>query len=175
MSPKGNSLRAPIKDLQIKSRLLTTHIGSLPLKNPVICGAGKQIMNSTSIKKALVTGAGSVVAKSTNESVAAKQQLDKTDYALLDIVLERDTDRIEQIVRRIRQAMDLPLWIKLTGKSENFVGFAEAARQGGADSVVMIGRFMGFLPDLETERPLLGTSAAIAEIGPCRRQHAGLC
>ncbi|WP_339420162.1 MULTISPECIES: hypothetical protein [unclassified Pseudomonas] len=30
-------------------------------------------------------------------------------------VLERDTDRIEQIVRRIRQATTLPLWIKLTG------------------------------------------------------------
>jgi dihydroorotate dehydrogenase (NAD+) catalytic subunit len=76
-------------------------------------------------------------------------------------VLERDTDRIEQIVRRIRQATTLPLWIKLTGQSENVVGLAEAARRGGADSAVMMGRFMGFLPDLETERPLLGTSAAI--------------
>jgi dihydroorotate dehydrogenase len=233
---------------------LTTTIGSLTLKNPVICGAGEQTMNSASIKKALATGAGAVVAKSTNESVAAKQQLDKTDYALLDaqwnrlpwnfnppadaslfgrsglvqrdfegwidelalldrqaksqdayvvpslilsdleqcarfaeqieqaglrvlelnigaphgeeaakgaIVLERNTDRIEQIVRRIRQATKLPLWIKLTGQSENVVGLAEAARRGGADSVVMMGRFMGFLPDLETERPLLGTSAAI--------------
>lgn len=233
---------------------LTTSIGSLALKNPVICGAGEQTMNSASIKKALATGVGAVIAKSTNESVAAKQQLDKTDYALLDaqwnrlpwnfdppagaslfgrsglvqrdfegwidelaqldrqaqsqdayvipslilsdleqcasfarqieqaglralelnigaphgeeaakgaIVLERDTDRIEQIVRRIRQATALPLWIKLTGQSENVVGLAESARRGGADSVVMMGRFMGFLPDLETERPLLGTSAAI--------------
>ncbi|EJM61028.1 dihydroorotate dehydrogenase [Pseudomonas sp. GM49] len=233
---------------------LTTPIGSLTLKNPVICGAGEQTMTSAAIKKALDTGAGAVVAKSTNESLAAKQQLDKTDYALLDaqwnrlpwdfnppaeaslfgrsglvqrdfegwidelavldrqaksqdafvipslilsdleqcarfaqqieqaglrvlelnigaphgeeaakgaIVLERGTDRIEQIVRRIRQATNLPLWIKLTGQSENVVGLAEAARRGGADSVVMMGRFMGFLPDLETERPLLGTSAAI--------------
>jgi dihydroorotate dehydrogenase len=233
---------------------LTTHIGSLTLKNPVICGAGEQTMTRAAIVKALETGAGAVVAKSTNESLAAKQQLDKTDYALLDaqwnrlpwdfnppaeaslfgrsglvqrdfegwidelavldrqaksqdayvvpslilsdleqaarfaqqieqaglrllefnigaphgeeaakgaIVLERDTDRIEHIVRRIRQATNLPLWIKLTGQSENVVGLAEAARRGGADSVVMMGRFMGFLPDLETERPLLGTSAAI--------------
>lgn len=41
------------------------------------------------------------------------------------------------------------------------VGLAQAARRGGADSVVMMGRFMGFLPDLETGLPLLGTSAAI--------------
>ena len=195
-----------------------------------------------------------MIAKSTNESTAAKQQLDKTDYALLDaqwnrlpwnfqpppeaslfgrsglvqrdfdgwldelagldqqarqqdayvipslilgdlercaqfavqieqaglralelnigaphgeeaakgaIVLERGSARIEQIVARIRQATRLPLWIKLTGQSEDVVGLAEAARRGGADSVVMMGRFMGFIPDLDSQRPLLGTSAAI--------------
>jgi len=42
-------------------RLLTTHIGSLTLKNPGICGAGEQTMNSAPIKKALATGAGSGV------------------------------------------------------------------------------------------------------------------
>lgn len=41
------------------------------------------------------------------------------------------------------------------------VGLAQAARRDGADSVVMMERFMGFLPDLETGLPLLGTSAAI--------------
>lgn len=233
---------------------LTTHIGALTLKNPVICGAGEHTMHAAAIKRALATGAGAVIAKSTNESTAAKQQLDKTDYALLDaqwnrlpwnfqpppeaslfgrsglvqrdfdgwldelagldqqarqqdayvipslilgdlercaqfavqieqaglralelnigaphgeeaakgaIVLERGSARIEQIVARIRQATRLPLWIKLTGQSEDVVGLAEAARRGGADSVVMMGRFMGFIPDLDSQRPLLGTSAAI--------------
>lgn len=233
---------------------LTTHIGALALKNPVICGAGEHTMNAAAIKRALATGVGAVIAKSTNESTAAKQQLDKTDYTLLDaqwnrlpwnfqpppeaslfgrsglvqrdfdgwldelagldqqarqqdayvipslilgdlercaqfavqieqaglralelnigaphgeeaargaIVLERGSARIEQIVARIRQATRLPLWIKLTGQSEDVVGLAEAARRGGADSVVMMGRFMGFIPDLDSQRPLLGTSAAI--------------
>ena len=49
----------------------------------------------------------------------------------------------------------------VTGQSEDVVGLAQAARRGGADSVVMMGRFMGFLPDLETGLPLLGTSATI--------------
>ncbi|WP_321355797.1 dihydroorotate dehydrogenase [Pseudomonas extremaustralis] len=233
---------------------LTTRVGQLQLKNPVICGAGEQTMTAPAIRRALATGAGAVVAKSTNESLAAKQQLDKTDYVLLDaswnrlpwnfappadaslfgrsglvqrafaewleelavldrearaqdayvipslilsdleqcadyarqieqaglrvlelnigaphgeeaakgaIVLERGAQRIEAIVARIRQATTLPLWVKLTGQSEDVVGLAQAARRGGADSVVMMGRFMGFLPDLETGLPLLGTSAAI--------------
>jgi len=233
---------------------LSTRIGQLVLKNPVICGAGEQTMTAEAIRAALHTGAGAVIAKSTNESQAAKEQLDKTDYVLLDsqwqrlpwdfappadaslfgrsglvqrdfdewieelagldrearvldayvvpslilsdleqcaeyarrieqaglrvlelnigaphgeeaakgaIVLERGAARIEAIVRRLREATSLPLWIKLTGQSEDVVGLAQAARRGGADSVVMMGRFMGFLPDLETGQPLLGTSAAI--------------
>lgn len=233
---------------------LNISIGQLHLKNPVICGAGEQTMTAAAIRAALDTGAAAVVAKSTNESAAAKAQLDKTDYLLLDaqwnplpwdfdpppdaslfgrsglvqrdfaewldelvqldrharsvdayvvpslilsdleqcadyarqieqaglrvielnigaphgeeaakgaIVLERGAARIEAIVRRIRQATSLPLWIKLTGQSEDVVGLAQAARRGGADSVVMMGRFMGFLPDLDSGLPLLGTSAAI--------------
>ena len=63
---------------------LTTTIGRLTLKNPVICGAGEQTMTADAIRAALASGAGAVVAKSTNESTAAKEQLDKTDYVLLD-------------------------------------------------------------------------------------------
>ncbi|WP_437880441.1 dihydroorotate dehydrogenase [Pseudomonas sp. LRF_L74] len=233
---------------------LTTPVAALTLKNPVICGAGEHTMTARAIEAALATGAAAVVAKSTNESLAAKQQLDKTDYALLDaawnrlpwdfeppadailmgrsgllqrdfepwldelvrldrsaaqqdayvipslilsdldqcvayaqqieqaglrvlevnigaphgeeaakgaIRLERGAERIEMITRRLREATSLPLWIKLTGQSEDVVALAEATQRGGADSVVMMGRFMGFLPDLETGAPLLGTSAAI--------------
>lgn len=233
---------------------LTTRIGSIVLKNPVICGSGEHTMTAAGIRAALEAGAAAVVAKSTNESNAAKAQLDKTDYALFDsnwtrlpwnfqppadaslfcrsglvqsefepwldqlaaldkeaaernayvipsliladldrcveqaqriearglrvlelnigaphgeeaakgaIVLERDVERIEIIVARVRAAIRLPLWIKLTGQSENVVALADAARRGGADAVVMMGRFMGFLPDLDTGAPVLGTSAAI--------------
>ncbi len=229
-------------------------VGSLPLKNPVICGSGEHTMTADSIRAALRRGVGAVVAKSVNESLAAKHQLDKTDYALFSsdwtrlpwdfkppadaqllcrsgliqqefgswmeqvakldreaakedayvipslilsdleqcaryaseieqmglrllevnigaphgdeaakgaIVLERDVARIEAIVSRLRKATKLPLWIKLTGQSEDVGALADAARRGGADAVVMMGRFMGFLPDLETEAPMLGTSAAL--------------
>jgi dihydroorotate dehydrogenase (NAD+) catalytic subunit len=240
-------------ETQSKLRL-ETRIGSVTLKNPIICGSGEHTMTGEGIRAALAAGAAAVVAKSMNESAAAKEQLDKTDYALFDsewnrlpwnfgpppdatlfcrsgliqkdfsdwidelalldgqaaregayvipsivlggldegaefarriegkglrilevnigaphgeeaakgaIVLERDVERVETIVKRIRAATRLPLWIKLTGQSENVAGLAAAARRGGADAVILTGRFMGFLPDLDTEAPTLGTSAAI--------------
>ena len=52
------------------------------------------------------------------------------------------------------------LWVKLTGLSTNLPALALAARAGGADAVVMMGRFMGLLPDLDSMAPVLGSSAA---------------
>lgn len=231
---------------------LPTRVGTVVLKNPLICGSGEHTMTSAGIRAALAAGAGAVVAKSVNESEAAKAQLDKTDYALIDpqgaqlswgqadgdtslfcrsgliqrsfddwmaelqtldaeaaacgsyvvpslilsdldqcvsyasrieqmgfrilevnigaphgeeaargaIQLERNVERIEHITRSVRAATTLPLWIKLTGQSEDVTGMADAARRGGADAVILMGRHMGFLPDLDTQRPLLNTSAA---------------
>ena len=38
---------------------------------------------------------------------------------------------------------------------------AEAAHKAGADTVTLMGRYMGFIPNLETGDPILGTHAAI--------------
>jgi dihydroorotate dehydrogenase (NAD+) catalytic subunit len=54
----------------------------------------------------------------------------------------------------------MQLWVKLTGLSANLPALAVAARQGGADAVCMMGRFMAMVPDLETFGPLLGTFGA---------------
>ena len=74
---------------------------------------------------------------------------------------ETDPDRLKQLVRQVRAATaGMQLWVKLTGLSSNLPALAVAARDGGADAVCMMGRFMGLIPDLETFSPLLGTSAA---------------
>lgn len=233
---------------------LSVAIGRLALKNPVIAGSGEHTMTSRGMRAALAAGAAAVVAKSTNESPAAKRQLDGTDYVLLDshwrplpwnfnpprdaqllcrsglvqeafgpwliklaaldaearqrdayvipsliladletcaglaerieraglrvlelnigaphgdeaakgtIVLEREAARVRDIVARIRRAVALPLWVKLTGQSEDVAALAAAARDGGADAIVMMGRFMALLPDLDTQAPTLGTAAAL--------------
>jgi dihydroorotate dehydrogenase (NAD+) catalytic subunit len=77
------------------------------------------------------------------------------------IAQETDPARLTELVARVRGATDgVQLWVKLTGLSANLPALAVAARQGGADAVCMMGRFMAMVPDLETFGPVLGTFAA---------------
>ena len=77
------------------------------------------------------------------------------------IALETDPQSLRTLVRRIRVATTgMQLWVKLTGLSNNLPALAVAAAESGADAVVMMGRFMGVVPDLNSFAPVLGTSAA---------------
>ena len=49
---------------------LTSRLGRVALKNPVICGAGEHVVSAAGIRAALEAGAAAVVVKSTNESEA---------------------------------------------------------------------------------------------------------
>ena len=60
------------------------------------------------------------------------------------------------LVRRVREAVSLPLTVKLA--ADDSVADALAA---GADAVCVATRPMGFVPDLATRRPVLGTFAAV--------------
>ena len=232
-------------------RDISVRLGSLELKNPVICGSGEHVLTEEGIRAGLKAGAAVVVAKSVNETVAAREQLGRTDYALFDsqwqrepwasptwatasllcrsglqplptdawisriasldiearrddalvagsliladlseavsiavkmrdaglrliefnvgapygdeaasgaIVTERAADRVRQQVSAVCSAVDIPVWVKLTGQSENVAALAEAAREGGAAAVIMIGRSLGMLPDLDTQAPVLNTN-----------------
>lgn len=61
-----------------------------------------------------------------------------------------------ELIKRIRNATSLPLTVKLA--SGDSVVEALAA---GADAVCIATRAMGFVPDLHTRRPVLGTYAAV--------------
>lgn len=77
------------------------------------------------------------------------------------IAQETDPERLRELVARVRAVTSgMELWVKLTGLSSNLPALAVAARDGGADSVCMMGRFMAMVPDLTTFEPVLGTSAA---------------
>ncbi len=74
---------------------------------------------------------------------------------------ETDPARLRELVARVRrETAGMALWVKLTGLSANLPALAVAARDGGADAVCMMGRFMAMVPDLDTFAPVLGTSAA---------------
>lgn len=70
-------------------------------------------------------------------------------------------DGVAEYTRAVRAATDVPLIVKLTAQSVSVVDLARAAVDAGADVVAMIGRFQGFLPDLDTGEPLLGSVGAI--------------
>jgi dihydroorotate dehydrogenase len=234
---------------------LAVSVAGLTLKNPVIAGSGESTMDLEGISAAIDAGVGAVVAKSTNESPAAKRQLAAASYVLLDerwnpipldsasraprssslfcrsglvntpferwvetlVEADRyaipreafvvgslvvsdpsesvrlatameaaglrwlelnvgaphgsesapgviragfDAETVEQLVRPVREAVSLPLTVKL-GSEGDPLAAAEGALRAGADAVCLLGRQLGFLPDLETRRPVLGTFGAI--------------
>jgi len=233
---------------------LTTRVGALTLKNPLIAAAAEHLIDEAGVRRALRAGAAAVVVKSTNEREGGKDQLQRAEYAVLDeqwrlvpwnasaplsatvacrsgltpqdfdawleqtarldreaaksdayavaslilsdldeavrmarliaqagirvlefnigtpyasqavkgnVTTELDPARVSTVVTTMRAAVKLPIWIKVTGQSERVPELARAAFDAGADSVVMAGRLLGFIPDVETLRPMLGTSLGI--------------
>jgi dihydroorotate dehydrogenase (NAD+) catalytic subunit len=67
---------------------LRVTVAGLELRNPVIAGACEATATREQIRACLDAGAAAVVAKSTNESEAAKAQLRAAEYVLVDEELE---------------------------------------------------------------------------------------
>jgi dihydroorotate dehydrogenase len=72
-----------------------------------------------------------------------------------------DADIAREYVRQVRRAIKVPLAVKLTAQTADVLALAEQAVQAGVDMLVMIGRVPGFMPDIETQHPLLGSWGAI--------------
>jgi dihydroorotate dehydrogenase len=220
---------------------LSVTVAGLELKNPLVAGSGEATATLEGLRAAVDAGAGAVVAKSANESEAAKQQLRAAEYALLDerweplewgpaprtaslfcrsglvdepwerwveILVEADAYASQRdayvvpsligadaddAVRLARELEEAGLrWLELNvgaphgeeappGAISTDAGLAAAVREAvalpltvkgrpdqldaavaaGADAVCLTTRELGFLPDPETRRPLLGTFAAI--------------
>ena len=74
---------------------------------------------------------------------------------------ELDPGRAAAIVAAVAQAVAIPVWVKITGQSERVADLAAAAFGAGAEAVVMAGRLLGFIPDVETMNPYLGTTLGV--------------
>jgi len=70
-------------------------------------------------------------------------------------------DAVRNYVREVRQAISIPLAVKLTAQADDPLLLAETAMTEGADMVVLTGRVQGFMPDIETQQPILGSWGAI--------------
>jgi dihydroorotate dehydrogenase (NAD+) catalytic subunit len=233
--------------------MLTTTLGPVTLKNPLIAGAAEHLIDAEGVRHALRAGVGAVVVKSTNETQAGRDQLQRAEYCVLDrqwreinwgpeapaeaiiacrsglhplsfdawleqtaaldreakrvesyavaslilaelepalrmaravekagirvlelnigtpyatqargiVATELDPDRVRTIVTAIRGAASIPIWVKITGQSERVPELAAAAFESGANAVVMAGRLLGFIPDVQTLAPKLGTTLGV--------------
>jgi len=72
-----------------------------------------------------------------------------------------DADGVAHYTRTVRSAVSCPLIVKLPGQASDIVGMARAAVDNGADAVALIGRFNGFVPNLTTWDPELGSWGAV--------------
>jgi len=72
-----------------------------------------------------------------------------------------DAEAVHTYVSAVRAATTLPLTVKLTAQTGDPIALAERALAAGADMLVLTGRLQGFMPDIETMRPILGSAGAI--------------
>jgi dihydroorotate dehydrogenase (NAD+) catalytic subunit len=77
------------------------------------------------------------------------------------VTTELNPARVDMIVSAVRKAISIPIWVKTTGQSERVPNLAAAAFGAGADAVIMAGRLLGLVPDVETFKPMLDTALGV--------------
>jgi dihydropyrimidine dehydrogenase (NAD+) subunit PreA/dihydroorotate dehydrogenase (NAD+) catalytic subunit len=70
-------------------------------------------------------------------------------------------DAVSAYVRTVRRAVSVPLAVKLTAQADDPLALAATAINEGADIIVLTGRVQGFMPDINTHQPILGSWGAI--------------
>jgi dihydroorotate dehydrogenase len=70
-------------------------------------------------------------------------------------------DAVRNYVRTVRRAVSIPLAVKLTAQADDPLALAATGMEEGADMLVLTGRIQGFMPDIETQKPILGSWGAI--------------
>lgn len=65
-------------------------------------------------------------------------------------------DTTGQVVTQLREATDLPLWVKLSPNTGEPVEVAQAAEAAGADALVVANTLLGMAIDINTRQPRLG-------------------
>jgi dihydroorotate dehydrogenase (NAD+) catalytic subunit len=61
-----------------------------------------------------------------------------------------------EVVRALRAAIPVPLWVKLTPNAVDLVAVGRAAESEGADAIVVANTILGMAIDINTRRPCLG-------------------
>lgn len=65
---------------------------------------------------------------------------------------------VEELTRKIKAAVTLPIYVKLTPNVTDITAIALAAERGGADGISMINTVLGLDIDIKNRRPKLGNN-----------------
>lgn len=65
-------------------------------------------------------------------------------------------DVVEELTRKIKAVVNIPIYVKLTPNVTDITVIAKAAEKGGADGLSMINTLLGMRIDVKKHRPLLG-------------------
>ncbi|WNY24237.1 Dihydroorotate dehydrogenase B (NAD(+)), catalytic subunit [Methanimicrococcus hongohii] len=81
---------------------------------------------------------------------------------------------VEEITAAVKNAVDVPVWVKLTPNVANIKDIGLAAQAGGADAVVAINTVRGMAIDIHSGWPVLGNRAG-GMSGPAVKPVAVKC
>lgn len=123
-------------------------------------------------KQAYVVGSITVAGAEPAAEIAARMQLAGLRWIELNLGAPhgRESGAVSQItageavrhyVRTVRRVLSVPLAVKLTAQADDPLALAATAINEGADMIVLTGRVQGFMPDIETQRPILNSWGAI--------------
>lgn len=65
-------------------------------------------------------------------------------------------DVVEELTRKIKAVINIPIYVKLTPNVTDITAIAKAAEKGGADGISMINTVLGMEIDVKTRKPILG-------------------
>jgi dihydroorotate dehydrogenase (fumarate)/dihydropyrimidine dehydrogenase (NAD+) subunit PreA len=77
------------------------------------------------------------------------------------MVIGQDKSVATEIVKAVSESVSIPIIIKLTPQVVDVVEMAKAVKEAGADAVTLINRFMGFVVNAETGKPVILGSGGI--------------
>ncbi|UCG66700.1 MAG: tRNA-dihydrouridine synthase [Deltaproteobacteria bacterium] len=73
----------------------------------------------------------------------------------------QDFDYACEITKAVAEAVEVPIMIKVTPQVTDLIQFSGLLKEAGAAAVTLTNRFLGFVPDIETGKPLIYGQAGV--------------
>ncbi|MFO8070202.1 MAG: dihydroorotate dehydrogenase [Alkalibacterium sp.] len=167
---KSTTIQARVGNKDPKFHPLSNGVlNSVGLKNPgVDVVVAEKIPSLARFSTPVI---GSVAGETEDEFVEVAKRLNQTDIISAielnvscpnvkegGLTFGVDPKIVERITRKVKQAVTVPVYVKLTPNVTNIVEIAKAAEAGGADGLSLINTVLSMNFDVTTRKPVLGNT-----------------